>query len=195
MAWCGKKIFLRCFYGLFPCSVCAIRYGKLLIKTFIFSDFWKEVINGSGFSDLFALLGICFATSFLISTTSLSSLPEFFLIRICKINSYTCFAGTVYSSVIFPELTRYSIIFATLTVWFSDFLFLSLEEYAKKQVIFNQDIKISCEKIDHLKNILNEYTDVKKQKFTYIFFCSFRHNLLYYSISNQPSLEKEFYYN
>lgn len=40
----------------------------------------------------------------------------------------------------------------------------------EKQVIFNQDIKISCEKIDHLKNILNEYTDVKKQKFTYIFF-------------------------
>jgi len=26
-------------------------------------------------------------------------------------------------------------------------------------------------------------------------FCSFRHNLLYYSISNQLSLEKEFYYN
>ena len=168
-----RDVVKRSFYAAFMIiPMQCLRYslvGNYSIKTFYFSDFWKEVINGSGFSDLFALLGICFATSFLISTTSLSSLPEFFLIRICKINSYTCFAGTVYSSVIFPELTRYSIIFATLTVWFSDFLFLSLEEYAKKQVIFNQDIKISCEKIDHLKNILNEYTDVKKQKFTYIF--------------------------
>ena len=168
-----RDVVKRSLYAVFmiiPMQFLRYLLWEITHKGLYFSDFWKEAINGSGFSDLFTLLGICFATSFLISTTSLSSLPEFFLIRICKINSYTCFAGTVYSSVIFPELTRYSIIFAILTVWFSDFLFLSLEEYAKKQVIFNQDIKISCEKIDHLKNILNEYTDVKKQKFTYIFF-------------------------
>lgn len=132
-----RDVVKRSFYAAFmiiPMQCLRYSLWEITHKDLHFSDFWKEVINGSGFSDLFALLGICFATSFLISTTSLSSLPEFFLIRICKINSYTCFAGTVYSSVIFPELTRYSIIFATLTVWFSDFLFLSLEEYAKNKL-------------------------------------------------------------
>jgi len=82
-----RDVVKRSLYAVFmiiPMQFLRYLLWEITHKDLYFSDFWKEAINGSGFSDLFTLLGICFATSFLISTTSLSSLPEFFLIRICK---------------------------------------------------------------------------------------------------------------
>lgn len=81
-----RDVVKRSLYAVFmiiPMQFLRYLLWEITHKDLYFSDFWKEAINGSGFSDLFTLLGICFATSFLISTTSLSSLPEFFLIRIC----------------------------------------------------------------------------------------------------------------